>query len=351
MLTCDFLINFFGDVCPQEKKRAKPTCCVCSKEIRKTADARIVTADLAIKLKQLHGRDFTADKDVLHDRKCRTRKRKRREPEQTADAGNSKHHKSAATIDKPETKLPLDAPVISFCLFRKTSHDTEYNWAFMTYVHALTDLVKHIKVSDLLKIFRVVVYVDSTVNKRTRQMLEQAGVDEIREPGSIPKHLDGFPGFAGTLMRYWAFADYANTASHVVTLDADLPFSAQLPSILVKWFCGKEDVLRLTLDSYKENFPIVGCLFGLANSALREVGSQFVSLLESNSEDFKDRSYGVDQRFLAKQIFPMLKHKYQFFTLVAVGDDSMPKPTMRKEWTVKCDRIYESRSIVFREVM
>lgn len=152
----------------------------------------------------------------------------------------------------------------------------------MTYVRALVDLVKHIKVSDLLKVFRVVVYVDSTVDKRTRELLSESGVNSIREPDRVPDHLDTFPGFTGTLLRYWAFVDYGNTASHVVTLDADLPFSALLANLLTNWYCSdKEDVLRLTLDSYEENFPIVGCLFGLANSALREIGSKFLGILGS----------------------------------------------------------------------
>lgn len=342
-------------------------CCVCGVLIRSTELSRNVTPELADNLAIWHKpKRFEPGSRVHEWAACRKQPTaKRKQPCSPVEEGRAQ-----PALARPPRAVSADA-IISFCLFRKRK-ETRFNWKFDTYVTKLHALVKHLKISKMAA-WTIVVYVDSSVNEKTRQSILAAGVNCVREPQHVPESMvlrnGRFRGWLGALMRYWAFADFAD-ASRVVCLDCDLPYSQLMQDSLMDWAESKHEVLRMNHMDYTSAVPICGGFFGLSRGALRIVGKRFLDLVnvhfpiervESKRKQplaaqtvaaDKRFPYGSDQYFLKERVFPLVKDKFSFLTLVMVGTASMPPvPKQKSSAQVKQDTVYDSRTIAHFELL
>lgn len=138
--------------------------------------------------------------------------------------------------------------------------------------------------------------------------------------------VDSKDSFHGMFWRFWASEEEETDV--FLSRDCDSRFSDREVAAIKEWLASNKD-FHIMRDHPYHNVPVLGGMWGCRNGLMREIGLS--KLIEQWG---KYERKGIDQEFLAKLVYPLVKDKaleHCDFNL-NFGGKLIPFPTRRENF-------------------
>jgi hypothetical protein len=161
-------------------------------------------------------------------------------------------------------------------------------------------------------------YIDKSCNQNLIDTIKGSNVETIL--------VDSKDSFHGMFWRFWSAED--PEVDIFLSRDCDSRFSKREKAAIDEWLSSDKD-FHIMRDHPYHTTPILGGMWGCRNGIMREIG--LVDLISKWSQ-FERK--GIDQEFLAKKIYPLIKDRVLEHSEFGInyGVNTINFPTKRKDY-------------------